>query len=131
MKAAKQTKKAKRTPKAKQVEVVDTKMLAAGDKPEAVIETPAKPKRERKAKAQAPAFSPEVAKEIRANSTRRSAQGKFNAEVFKVIGGAECPGYQKLTWVQRDALHLENAAVRERYEAHMASLAVKPAVESV
>jgi hypothetical protein len=100
-------KKSKRVRKAK-APVVDTKKLAANDKPE----TPA-----------ATTVSPAVAS-VRSDAARRTAAGKFTKQVFVKIGGKECPRFGPMTWVQRDAFmeKPEGAAVKERYEAHLASV---------
>ena len=68
-----------------------------------------------------------VAKRVRAQASRRTAEGKFNKIVFRQIGGKECPLFAAMTWVERDQFMAkpENAAVRERYEKHMASVGGK------
>jgi hypothetical protein len=64
---------------------------------------------------------------VRAKAARRTAEGKFTKIVFYKIGGRECPRFAAMTWAERDIALAkpENAAIRERYEAHMASVAVK------
>ena len=65
-----------------------------------------------------------VAKGVRAQASRRTAEGKFNKIVFRQIGGKECPRFAAMTWVERDAFMAkpENSAVRERYQKHLASV---------
>jgi hypothetical protein len=62
-------------------------------------------------------------KGIRSQASRRTAEGKFTKIVFNKIGGKECPRFAAMTWTERDAFMAkpENAAVRERYEKHLAS----------
>jgi hypothetical protein len=64
---------------------------------------------------------------VRAKAVRRTAEGQFNKVIFTRIGGRECPRFAAMTWVERDALMAkpENAAVRERYEKHLASVKTK------
>ena len=66
----------------------------------------------------------------RTAAIRRSQAGKFNKVVLTVIGGAECPRFYPMTWAERDAYMAkpENTVVRERYEAHLAS--VKAAIKA-
>jgi hypothetical protein len=61
---------------------------------------------------------------VRAKAARRTAEGKFTKTIFNQIGGAECPRFYPMTWKERDAFMAkpENAIVRERYEAHLASV---------
>jgi hypothetical protein len=61
---------------------------------------------------------------IRSETARRTAEGKFTKAIFTQIGGKECPRFAAMTWKERDAFMAkpENAAVRERYEKHMASV---------
>jgi hypothetical protein len=63
----------------------------------------------------------------RTAAIRRSTEGKFNKIILTQIGGAECPRFYPMTWKERDAFMAkpENAAVRERYEKHLASVGVK------
>jgi hypothetical protein len=44
--------------------------------------------------------------------------------IFNQISGKECPRFAAMTWTERDAFmaKAENAAVRERYEKHLASV---------
>jgi len=65
-----------------------------------------------------------VPKGVRALASRRTAEGKFTKVNFNQIGGKECPRFAAMTWTERDAFMAkpENAAVRERYEAHLASV---------
>jgi len=64
---------------------------------------------------------------VRAKAARRTAQGKFTKIIFNQIGGKECRRFAAMTWKERDAYMAkpENAAVQERYEAHMASVESK------
>ena len=78
-------------------------------------------KRVKKAAAKA---SKPAAAGVRAKAARRTAEGKFTKVIFNQIGGKECRRFAAMTWKERDALMAkpENAAVRERYEKHMASV---------
>jgi hypothetical protein len=60
----------------------------------------------------------------RTAAIRRSTEGKFNKVILTQIGGAECPRFYPMTWKERDAFMAkpENAAVRDRYEKHLASV---------
>jgi hypothetical protein len=64
---------------------------------------------------------------LSAKAARRTAEGKFTKIIFSQIGGKECRRFAAMTWKERDAFMAkpENAAVRERYETHMASLRAK------
>ena len=64
---------------------------------------------------------------IRAKAARRTAEGKFTKIIFNQIGGKECRRFGAMTWKERDAClaRPENAAVRERYEKHLASVESK------
>ena len=66
-----------------------------------------------------------VATGVRAKAARRTAEGKFTKIIFNQIGGKECRRFAAMTWKERDAYmeKPENAAVRERYEKHLASVA--------
>ena len=68
-----------------------------------------------------------VAKGVRAQASRRTAQGKFTKVVFNQIGGKECRRFAAMTWKERDAYMAkpDNAVVRERYEKHLASVKTK------
>lgn len=68
-----------------------------------------------------------VAAGVRSLASRRTAEGKFTRVIFNQIGGKECGRFAAMTWKERDAFMAkpENAVVRGRYEAHMASVAVK------
>jgi hypothetical protein len=68
-----------------------------------------------------------VASGVRAKAARRTAEGKFTKIIFNQIGGKECPRFAAMTWTERDALMAkpENAAVRGRYEKHLASVESK------
>ena len=61
---------------------------------------------------------------VRAKAARRTAEGKFTKVIFNQIGGTECPRFAPMTWKERDVFMAkpENAVVRERYEAHLASV---------
>ena len=63
-------------------------------------------------------------KGVRAQASRRTAEGKFTKIIFNQIGGKECRRFAAMTWKERDAFMAkpENAVVRERYEQHMASV---------
>jgi hypothetical protein len=62
----------------------------------------------------------------RTAAIRRSQAGKFNKAVLSVIGGKECPRFFPMTWIQRDSFMAQDTEaakiVRERYEAHLASI---------
>ena len=83
-----------------------------------------------KAAVKRPKTTAKVASGVRAKAARRTAEGKFNKVILTQIGGAECPRFYPMTWKERDAFLAkpENAAVRERYQAHLAS--VKSATKS-
>ena len=68
-----------------------------------------------------------AAKGVRAQASRRTAQGKFTKVVFNQIGGKDCRRFAAMTWKERDAImaKAENAAVRDRYAAHLASVESK------
>jgi hypothetical protein len=68
-----------------------------------------------------------AAKGVRAQASRRTAEGKFTKIIFNQIGGKECRRFAAMTWKERDAFmaKAENAAVRDRYEAHLASVESK------
>jgi hypothetical protein len=80
--------------------------------------------------AAAPDQSKPVVSSSRSEAARRTAEGKFTKTVFNQIGGAECLRFAAMTWKERDVFmgKPENAVVRHRYEAHLASLksATKP-----
>ena len=61
---------------------------------------------------------------VRAKAARRTAEGKFTKIIFNQIGGKECRRFAAMTWKERDAFmeKPENAAVRDRYEKHTASV---------
>lgn len=65
-----------------------------------------------------------AAKGVRAQASRRTAEGKFTKIIFNQIGGKECRRFAAMTWAERDAFMAkpESAAVRERYEKHLASV---------
>jgi len=62
---------------------------------------------------------------VRAKAARRTAEGKFTKVIFNQIGGKECRRFAAMTWKERDTFMAkpENAAVWERYEKHLASVA--------
>lgn len=64
---------------------------------------------------------------IRSIAAQRTAAGKFTKVIFNQIGGKECPRFAPMTWKERDAFMAkpENAVVRERYEARLASVKFK------
>ena len=68
-----------------------------------------------------------VATGVRAKAARRTAEGKFTKIIFNQIGGKECRRFAAMTWKERDAFMAkpENAAVRDRYEKHLASVESK------
>ena len=70
-----------------------------------------------------PKTTAKAPKGIRAQASRRTAEGKFTKIIFNQIGGKECRRFAAMTWKERDAFMAkpENAAVRERYEKHLAS----------
>ena len=76
-----------------------------------------------KAAVKRPKITAKVATGVRAKAARRTADGKFTKIVFNKIGGKECPRFAAMTWAERDTAMAkpENAAVRERYEAHLTS----------
>jgi hypothetical protein len=90
--------------------------------------TPMKNTKKKATKARAAIKRPKtVAKAVtgvRAKAARRTAEGKFTKIIFNQIGGKECRRFAAMTWKERDAFmeKPENAAVRERYETHMASV---------
>jgi len=59
---------------------------------------------------------------LRQASIQRSVRGKVNKVILNQIDGKECPKFYPWTWAQRDAAmeKPENAAVKERYLAHLA-----------
>ena len=69
-------------------------------------------------------LSAKAATGVRAKAARRTAEGKFTKVIFNQIGGKECPRFAAMTWKERDAYMAkpENAAVRGRYEKHLASV---------
>ncbi len=71
-----------------------------------------------------PKTAARAAKGVRSLASRRTAEGKFTKVIFNQIGGKECRRFAAMTWKERDALMAkpENAAVRERYEKHLASV---------
>jgi len=76
-----------------------------------------------KAAVKRPKLAVKVARGVRALASRRTAEGKFTKVIFNQIGGKECRRFAAMTWKQRDAFMAkpENAAVKDRYEAHLAS----------
>jgi hypothetical protein len=77
-----------------------------------------------KAATKRPKTTAKAATGVRAKATRRTAEGKFTKIIFNQIGGKECRRFAAMTWKERDAFMAkpENAAVRDRYEKHMASV---------
>ena len=71
-----------------------------------------------------PKTTAKAATGVRAKAARRTAEGKFTKIIFNQIGGKECPRFAPMTWKERDTFMAkpENAVVRERYEAHLASV---------
>jgi hypothetical protein len=65
-----------------------------------------------------------ASKGARAQASRRTADGKFTKIIFNQIGGKECRRFAAMTWKERDAYmaKTESAAVRDRYEAYLASV---------
>jgi hypothetical protein len=80
-----------------------------------------------KAAVKRPKTAVKVATGVRAKAARRTAEGKFTKIIFNQIGGGKCRRFAAMTWKERDAFMAkpEKAAVRERYEKHMASDGVK------
>jgi hypothetical protein len=80
-----------------------------------------------KAAAKRPKATAKVATGVRAKAARRTAEGKFTKIIFNQIGGKECRRFAAMTWKERDAFMAkpENAAVRERFEKHLASVEAK------
>jgi len=76
-----------------------------------------------KAAVKRPKPAVKVARGVRALASRRTAEGKFTKVIFNQIGGKECRRFAAMTWKERDAFMAkpENAAVKDRYEAHLAS----------
>ena len=77
--------------------------------------------------AKQPKTTAKVATGVRAKAARRTAEGKLTKVIFNQIGGKECRRFAAMTWKERDAFMAkpENAAVRERYERHLASVESK------
>ena len=75
----------------------------------------------------APKAPKSTATGVRSEAARRTADGKFTKVIFNQIGGKECRRFAAMTWKERDAFMAkpENAVVRERYEAHLASVEAK------
>ena|ERR1700686_2997665 len=74
--------------------------------------------------AKQPKSASKTATGVRAKAARRTAEGKFTKVIFNKIGGKECGRFAAMTWKERDGFMAkpENAAVRERYEAHLDSV---------
>jgi hypothetical protein len=72
-----------------------------------------------------PKTTAKAATGVRARASRPTAESKFTKVIFNQIGGKECRRFAAMTWKERDAYleKPENAAVRERYEKHLASVA--------
>jgi hypothetical protein len=124
MKSPKGTKRSRKAPKKRTKpdykEAATTSVSAASPVKETLV-------------AEAPAPKPTTAAQpnakpadlsARAAAIRRSTEGKFNKVILTQIGGAECPRFYPMTWKERDAFMPmpENAVVRERYQAHLASV---------
>jgi hypothetical protein len=62
---------------------------------------------------------------VRSSAAKRTGEGKFTKAMFALIGGKECPRFGAMTWKERDAFmdKPENKVVRDRYEAHLQSVA--------
>ena len=77
-----------------------------------------------KAAVKRPKTSDKAATGVRAKAARRTAEGKFTKIIFNQVGGKECRRFAAMTWKERDAFMAkpENAAVRDRYEKHLASV---------
>jgi hypothetical protein len=77
--------------------------------------------------AKRPKTTAKVATGVRAKAARRTAEGKFTKIIFNQIGGKECRRFTAMTWKERDAFMAkpESAAVRERYDKHLASVESK------
>ena len=77
-----------------------------------------------KAAVKRPKVTAKAPKGVRAKAAQRTAQGKFTKIIFNQIGGKECRRFAAMTWKERDAFMAkpENAAVRDRYEKHLASV---------
>ena len=77
-----------------------------------------------KAVVKRPKTTAKAATGVQAKAARRTAEGKFTKIIFNQIGGKECRRFAAMTWKERDACMSkpENAAVRERYEKHLASV---------
>jgi len=77
-----------------------------------------------KAAVKRPKTSYKAATGVRAKAARRTAEGKFTKIIFNQVGGKECRRFAAMTWKERDAFMAkpENAAVRDRYEKHLASV---------
>ena len=80
-----------------------------------------------KAAVRRPKTNAKAATGVRAKAARRTAEGKFTKIIFNQIGGKECRRFAAMTWTERDAFMAkpENAAVRGRYEKHLASVESK------
>jgi len=72
----------------------------------------------------APKVPKPAATGVRSEASRRTAEGMFTKIIFNQVGGKECRRFAAMTWKERDAFMAkpENAAVRERYEKHLASV---------
>jgi hypothetical protein len=91
---------------------VEEAAVVEAPEPEAITETIAQPE-----------DKPAVLSS-RSEAARRTAEGKFTKAVFAQIGGTECPRFAPMTWKERDVFMAkpENSVVRERCEAHLASV---------
>jgi hypothetical protein len=77
-----------------------------------------------KAAVKRPKTTAKAPKGIRAQASRRTAEGKFTKIIFNQIGGKECRRFAAMTWKERDAFMAkpENSVVRGRYDKHLASV---------
>jgi hypothetical protein len=62
----------------------------------------------------------------RAAATARTSAGHWNKAAFIKVGGAECPRFAPMTWVERDRFMARDTdaarAVKARYDEHMAEV---------
>jgi hypothetical protein len=122
-KAAKRSRKAAKKKRTKN----EDKEAATTFEPVAIsktVESPIPTTPEPKPIASAPGQSNLAVSSSRSEAARRTADGKFTKAVFAQIGGTECPRFAAMTWKERDKYMAkpENSVVRERHQAHMASV---------
>ena len=102
--------------KKKSKKIVDVKAAAANDNSVVELPTPE------------PITADQLATGVSARTAaiRRSRDEQVNKAVLTRIGGAECPRFYPMTWLQRDAFMAQNTEaakiVKARYEAHLASI---------